>query len=238
LILRTKTSARANTAPMMMKTMPLTAAPVPVPQPSGETLLEAPLGQPAPTLAAPTLQSPVHPGQQHVGASPPPQVTVAAPPPVAAIPSAPEPTSIRSHSSRMPVLIALALALVGLVVLGLFWLNRREEHRNVPIVDEPPKDAGPMLVDDDNDPNTPPVIVSVAPLSPPAPSTARKWDGVKSPDPCVGAGRARANGAPQAVIDRLEAQCRADGGTPVPHTAATPTPAPTPAPTPTAPTTR
>jgi hypothetical protein len=110
-----------------------------------------------------TLLSPVHPGQlQSAAASPAPQVAVVAP---AAIPTAPEPTSARSpEGSRTPVVIGLALAVIGLVALGLFWLNHREEHRNVPIVDDPPKDAGALLVDDDGDPNTPPVIVSVAPL--------------------------------------------------------------------------
>jgi PPM family protein phosphatase len=244
LVLRTKTSARANTAPMMMKTMPLTAAPVPVPvaqaRGSGETVLEAPLGaKPAPPAAvsAPTLQSPVHPGQQQsAAAAPAPQVAVVTP---AAIPPPPEPTSVRSPDrARTGAFIGLALAVIGLVMLGLFWLNRREDHKNVPVIDLPPKEAGPMLVDDDNDPNTPPVIVSVAPLAPPPPSTPRKWDGVRSPDPCVGAGRARANGAPQNVIDRLEAQCRADGGTPIPFVAPVATPAPTPTPTPPSTTTR
>ena len=235
LVLRTKTSARANTAPMVMKTMPLTAAPVPVARGSGETLLEAPLGQPPATMAAPTLQSPVHPGQQNAGAAPAPQVTVAAPaaPAHAAMHDAHEPASARPGGARTPALIALALALIGLVVLGLFHLNRRDDHKNVPLVDEPKHpDAGTMLVDDDNDPNTPPVIVSVAPLVPPPASTPRKWDGVKSPDPCVGAGRAKANGAPQATVDRLEAACRADGGTPIPYVPPIGTTAPPPTATP------
>jgi hypothetical protein len=147
------------------------------------------------------------------------------------------------HRSRAVIVIALAAALAALVVLGLVHLNRRQQHKNVPIVNEPPKDSGVMLVDDDNDPNTPPVIVSVAPLNPPPTTTTRKWDGVKSADPCVGAGRARWNGASQSVIDRLEAACRADGGTPIPYNPpatttapmATPPPTPNPTPTPTAP---
>jgi PPM family protein phosphatase len=163
LVLRTKTSARANTAPLLMKTMPLTAAPVAATKPVNETVLEVPLVPPVATVSAPTLQSPVHPGQQQsAAASPVPQVAVVAP---AAIPPAPEPTSVRTPDrGRTGVLVALAAALVGLIALGLFWLNHREEHKNVPIVDDPPKDAGQVLVDDDNDPNTPPVIQSVAPL--------------------------------------------------------------------------
>jgi hypothetical protein len=147
--------------------MPLTAAPTPpAAKPgAGETVIEAPL-----TMAAPTLQSPVHPGQQaSAAASPAPQVAVAVPPVVpvvpAAIPPAPEPTSERvPDRGRMTALVALAAAVIGLVVLGLFWLNHREEHKNVPLVEDPPKDAGTQLVDDDNDPNTPPVIAPVAPL--------------------------------------------------------------------------
>lgn len=178
LVLRTKTSARANTAPMMMKTMPLTAAPAlagiaPPARTSGETVLETPLdalpgAPPAATVSAPTLQSPVHPGQQaNAAAISAPHVAVVAP---AGIPPAPEPTSTRSPDrARMPALLGLAVALVGLIVLGLFYLNRREEHHNVPLVEDPPKDAGHSAVDDDNDPNTPPVIVSVAPLAPASP---------------------------------------------------------------------
>lgn len=230
LVLRTKTSARADTAPIVMKTMPLTAAPLPA-----ETVIEAPLpgavAAPAPVAKPPgaggTLQSPVHPAQQAGAAAvPPPRVTVVSGPALHEVPD-----SVRSpERSRTPAILALVAALVALAVLGLFHLNRRTDHKPVPVVDDPPRDAGTMLVDDDNDPNTPPVIVSVAPLAPPPSSS--KWDGVKSADPCVGAGRARANGAPQRVIDSLEAKCRAAGGTPIPAAppAATPTPPPPPTP--------
>jgi len=238
LVLRTKTSARADTAPLLMKTMPLTAA-SPLAKPA-ETVLEAPLGvaPPPATASAPTLQSPVHPGQQAPGA-PAPQVTVVPSPRGAvAIPPAPdEPPSERASGSRAPLAVLLSLAVIALVVLGLFYLNRREQHKAVPVVNDPPKDSGLMLVDDDNDPSTPPVIVSVAPLAPPPPSAPRKWDGVKSADPCVGAGRARYNGASPTVIESLEAKCRANGGTPIPYvppatTNAPPAPTPTPLPPP------
>jgi protein phosphatase len=224
LVLRMKTSSKSDTAPVLMKTMPLTAAP----KPAG-TLLEAPLGAPSPRgAAAPTLQSPVHPGQQHVAAVPPPQVTVM-PSPAVAIPPAPEAppsASAGGHRMRFVALIALAAALVALAVLGLFHLNRRGARKPVPVVVDQPKEAGAMPVEE-HDPNAPPVIVSVAPLNAPAPSTTGKWDGVRSLDPCVGAGRARSNGASQKIIDALDAKCRADGGTPM-LTAPVPTPTPPP----------
>jgi protein phosphatase len=251
LIVRTKTSAKPDTAPVLMKTMPLGSTAKPP-----ETVLEAPLGATVPfggmppgamppgalppgavppgavppgavppggmapggTAPGGTMQSPVHPAQQQqlAAAAPVPPVMMVPPQAVPYPGLPPDPASERApNSSRLGIVLGLVAAVVALAVLALFGLNRFHTRKHVPLVDDPRKDAGAAVVEDEHDPSALPAIPSVAPLAPaPTPSATGKWDGVKSADPCVGAGRARANGASQQVIDRLEAKCRADGGTP------------------------
>lgn len=188
LVLRTKTSAAAATAQTLVKTMPLTAhAPSAAPPEQGSgpggTVVAAPIAAPAPPVAAPPPLT--HPPEP--------------------------PSSARGDRGRIGAVIGLAVALVALAVLGLFWINRKDSHKPVPVVhDEPPEAAAPPPEDTEE----PPPVVSVAPLATPPGWRNPHWDGGRAADPCVGAARARANGAPDHVVQALEAKCRADGGTP------------------------
>lgn len=172
-IVRLRESARVSPdgAATIVDTMPLTASPPldagagladptqpspavapPPAEGSGETLMAAPLA------AAPAPPQPT------------PQLAPVAP---AAIPAAPRaPESTRAGRSRAPLFIGIGIAVAGLVaVAALVWSSQRPQHKPVDLVEPELKDAGVTLVDDDNDPSTPPVPRPVPPLSaaPPRP---------------------------------------------------------------------
>ncbi len=194
LVVRTKASAVASAAPTLVKTIPLTAHSAPAaqgdqPAGPGGTLLAAPIAAPPPAPIAP----------------PPPAASGPA-----IVPPHDPPESTRSDRGRMGAILGLAAALIALAVLGLFWVNRKDQHKPVQIIHDPPREAGPEPADTEE---PPPPVVSVAPLATPPGWPNPRWDGGRAPDPCVGAARARANGAPERVVQALEAKCRADGGT-------------------------
>lgn len=195
LVVRTKTSATANAAPTIVKTMPLTAHTPAQPAPDEKA------AGPGGTLVAAPIAGAIH--------APPPAPSSGP----ALVPPHVEPESRRgSDRGRIGAILGLAAALVALAVLGLFWINRKDQHKPVQLIHDEPREASAPASPDSDEP--PPPIVSVAPLATPPGWPNPRWDGGRSPDPCVGAARAKANGAPDRVVQALEAKCRADGGTP------------------------
>jgi PPM family protein phosphatase len=174
-VLRLRESARVSPdgAPTVVKTVPLTAA-QPLPPDASSSAPIADAVPPAEASGATVVAGPVA-----APADAPPPAPLA--PPTGAPPAqlgstsvVPAPMHAAPHEgrsgSRLPLIIGLAIAVAGVIAVGLVvYTSQRPSRRAVEVIPEATADASAAAVyDDDNDPSTPPVPVpplGVAPLA-------------------------------------------------------------------------
>jgi PPM family protein phosphatase len=152
MVVRFKASAAVREAPTIVKTVQLTTheAVADVPKAASGTLLSAPLAGASETEPLAPALAPLAPPSSGVAAAihPPP------------------PSSRDGRRSRASVYGVIGLAVVGLMMLGVFYWNEKRSHRKTPfiVVDLPDTDSGPATTTiDENGDGVPDLVVPPAP---------------------------------------------------------------------------
>jgi PPM family protein phosphatase len=236
MIVRFQTTAESREAATIVKTMQLTAheavagpPAVAVPPQAGPkgTLLSTPAREPARAGGSSGTARLAPLPEPSVAGAPGP----AAAPPAGAGPSIPQPPPVHRSAdprSRLPIVVGIALAAIGLAILVVFlWNERRPQHHTPMLVDDLVEGGAPgsprtTLIDEDDDGQPDPLITPSPPLEAEAPSAAAPtwWPkddaGARPPElaDCDRAKRAKERGLPPAGVAHLEERCRAAGGTP------------------------
>jgi PPM family protein phosphatase len=235
MIVRFQTTAESREAATIVKTMQLTAHEAGAVPPA---VAAPPQAGPKGTLLSTPAREPARAGGSSGTAplAPLPEPSVAgAPGPAAASPagagaSIPQPPQVSRPvdvRSRLPIVLGIVLAAIGLAILGAFlWNERRPQHHTPMLVDDLVEDGAQgvprtTLIDEDDHEQPDPVVTPSPPLADEAPSaTAPAWPkddaGARPPElaDCDRAKRAKERGLPPAGVAHLEERCRAAGGTP------------------------